>query len=211
MKNYCYLLLCLTFMACHSSPKAAGPFDLARLTLTENLPDLMTAQGIEPGPKDSSATTMLGYEIFRSNNAKVLRFADTDFSGPKNQVLFHYNADNKSLAAYELMLTDQAQTDKLISLLGKVAKPVFKQTHTPKGSVELDENGDPVKPENSERQTYRVWENKTNGLTYFLSETGSGQSLATKLTVLNGSTPFGKDWTATGLLDWYKNAQSEAL
>jgi hypothetical protein len=211
MKNYCYLLLCMAFMACHSSPKASGPFDLARLTLTENLPDLMSAQEIKAGPKDSSAATLLGFEIFRAGNAKVLRFADTDFAGPKNQVLFHYNEDTKLLAAYELELTDQAQTDKLIGLLGKVATPAFKQTQMPKGSIELDVNGNEVKPENSERQTFRVWENKTSGLRYYLSETGSGQNLKTRLTVLNPSTAFGKDWISTGQLDWYKNAQSEAL
>ena len=211
MKNYCYLLLCMAFMACHSNPKASGPFDLARLTLTENLPDLMSAQGVKPGPKDSSASTMLGYEIFRSSNAKVLRFVDKDISRPKNQVLFHYNEDTKLLAAYELELTDQAQTDLLIGLLGKVAKPVFKITQMPKGSIELDVNGNEVKPENSERQTFRVWENKTSGLRYYLSEMGSGPALKTKLTVLNPSTAFGKDWISTGQLDWYKNEQSEAL
>jgi len=231
MKNRIYLFFCLAIVACNSNPKAtnqrdstesntvkaadSGPFDLAKLNLKENLPDLMTAQGIKKEPKDTTDETMLDYEAFKSSDPKALRFADKDLSGErgksKNHVLFHYQETQKTLACYELTLYNQGQTDTLISLLGKLGTLVFKQTHVPKGSIALDVNGDEIKPEKVVRKTYRVWENKSNGLTYFLSEDGSGQNLTTELIVLNRATPFAKDWISSRSLDWYKRDQSEPL
>jgi hypothetical protein len=110
-----------------------------------------------------------------------------------------------------LKLYSQSQTDALIGLLDKAGTLVFKQTKVPKGAIELDENGDEVKAGKSERKTFQLWENKTSGLTYFLTENGSGQNLSTELIVLKRATQFGKDWISTNQLDWYKNAKSEAL
>lgn len=230
MKNLNYLFICLSMSACHSkhhgnaqddSTKStstislnSGPFDLAKLSLNENLPDLMAAQSIREEPKDSSDETMLGFEVFKSSNPKALRFESIDLSGStgknKNYVLFHYDV-KKILACYELEIYNQDQTNTLINLLGKVGTLTFKQTKLSKGSIELDVNGDEVKPGNSVRKTYRVWENKSTGLSYFLSEKGSGKNLATELIVIKRSTQFGKDWISTRQLDWYKSEKSEPL
>jgi hypothetical protein len=231
MKNLIYLFFCLAIAACNSNSQGnnqrdstksntkkvaySRPLDLARLKLNENLPELMAAQGIKREPKDSTDETMLDYEVFKSSDPKALRFANTDLSGVRgknrNHVLFHFNESQKTLACYELTLYDQAQTDSLINLLGKAATLVFKQTHLPKGTVALDLNGNAIKPDKVPRKTYRVWENKANGLTYFLSEDGIDPTLTTELIVLRRSTPFGKDWISSGVLDWYKRDQSEPL
>jgi hypothetical protein len=231
MKNLIYILFCLTAVACNPNQQGkaqtdstkntavnaanTGPFDLARLSLNEILPDLMAAQSVEAEQKDTLDTTIWGFEVFRSSNARVLRFEDTDLSGAtedkKNYVLFHDDEKTGQLAGYQLKLYSQSQTDALIGLLDKAGTLVFKQTKVLKGAIELDENGDEVKAGKSERETFRVWENKSSGLTYFLTENGSGQNLSTELIVLKRSTQFGKDWISTLQLDWYKNEKSEAL
>jgi len=231
MKKLLYILVCLTAVACNSNqqskaqtdsskntavnPANAGAFDLARLSLNENLTDLMAAQSVKAGPKDTLDTSIWGFEVFRSSDAKVLRFEDTDLSGAtgknKNHVVFHDEEKTGQLAGYQLKLYNQVQTDALIGLLDKAGKLIFKQTKVAKGAIELDVNGDEVKAGKSERKTFRVWENKGSGLSYFLTENGSGQNLTTELIALNPSTQFGKDWIAALQLDWYKNEKSEAL
>jgi hypothetical protein len=232
MKNLLYLSLLVILTACnakppqqskHSNPDKStavartysGTFDLAKLLLNENLPALMAALHVKPEPKNTDESTMLKFETFKSSSSKVLRFENVDFSGSngknKNQVFFHYNEKNNMLACYELKIYNQEQTDKLIGLLGKVGKLNFKQTKLPKGSIAIDVNGDEIKPEKLERKTYRVWENKITGITYFLSETGSGQNLITELIVLKRATQFGKDWISFLQLDWYRYEKSEPL
>jgi hypothetical protein len=192
-----------------------GPLDLSKLLLKEDVLDLMKVHGIKREPKDSLDITMWKYEVFKSSDPKVLRFGNIDLSSTygqrKNHVLFHYAEDKKNLICYELELYDQKQTDQLIEQLGKVGTLVFKRTHLPKGSIELDEDGNEVKPENSVRQTYRVWENKSTAITYFLSELGSEKDLITELIALKSATQFGKEWISTKQLDWYVNSDSEPL
>jgi|GEM_PF-7108716 len=167
---------------------------------------IINSLGIQSETKDDNDVTLLSYDVFKSNSPKLLRFENFDLSGPKgknqNSVLFHHN-DKKSLAGYELTLYDQPQTNTLISLMDKVGTLVFTPPRH-EGAIELDENGKEVKDKDSVRMAYRVWENKNNGLSYFLTENGSGQSLVTKLIVLKRSTTFGKDWITTLQLDWYK-------
>ena len=87
MKNLIYILFCLTAVACNSNQQSqvqtdstkntavnaadAGPFDLARLSLNENLTDLMTAQSVKAEPKDTLDTSIWGFEVFRSSNAQL--------------------------------------------------------------------------------------------------------------------------------------------
>ena len=175
MKILIYLFFCLAIAACNSNlqgnqrdstknnavkPPYSGPLDLAKLKLNENLPDLMTAQGIKTEPKAEPDKTLLGYELFKSSNPKVLRFENADLSGiygkNKNYVLFDYSEDKKMLAFYEVKLYDKAHADTLINLLGKVSTIVFKQTKLPKGAFELDEDGSALKPEKSMHKTFRV-------------------------------------------------------
>lgn len=228
MRKIVPTFLCLILMACNTKPPKsdtakplvvaksyAGAFDLAKLTLTENLPAVMAAEDIKPESKDSTDLTMLGFEVFKSTSPKVLRFENADMWGTngknKNHVLFHYDEKKNTLAGYELWLYNQIQTNRLIALLGKIGKLTFKRTKLPKGAIELDVNGDEVKPENSERKTFRVWENKNTGLSYFLSESGSGKSLITNLVVLNKNTQFGKDWIELLQLNSYRYDKSEPL
>ncbi len=231
MKTQIYLFLCLIIAACQSNPQGSnhrdsakntalkasysGPFDLAKLRLNENLPDLMAAQGIKTEPKAEPDKTLLGYELFKSSNPKALRFENADLSGTSgkntNYVLFDYSEDKKTLAFYEVMLYDKAQADTLINLLGKVSTIVFKQTKLPKGAFELDEDGRALKPEKSMHKTFRVWENKNTGLTYFLEGAGEGQNFTAKLIVLKQSEQSGKDWMYYFSLDMYKGSKSEPL
>jgi hypothetical protein len=231
MKSYGYILICLAFMACNAKSKGnapadsakstvksvpyTGPFDLAKLTLKENILNIMNEKGVKREAKDTLDKTLFGYEIFKTTDPKVLRFENTDLSGAngknKNYVLLHYNERTKTLAFYELVLYNQNQTDALITLLGKVGKIVFKQTKTSKGAIEIDENGNEVKPGTGERKTFRVWENKSTGLSYFLSEIGSGKNLTSTLTVLKRSEQSGKYWISFLALDWYKDSKSEPL
>ncbi|MGZ3873688.1 MAG: hypothetical protein ACXVJD_12270 [Mucilaginibacter sp.] len=230
MKTPMHVFLCLAIIACNANPKGnqrdstkndamkpaySGPFDLAKLKLNENLPDLMAAQGIKSEPKAEQDKTLLGYEIFKTSNSKALRFENADLSGTygknKNDVLLHYNEDKKTLAFYEVELYSQAQTDTLISLLGKVGTIIFKETKLAKGAIELDENGDELKPEKSEHKTMRIWENKNTGITYFLAGAGKGQTFRARLIVLKQAEQSGKDWMSYLSLDLYKRIQSEPL
>jgi len=230
MKTPIYLFLCLAIAACNSNPKGnqqdstkndamnpsySGPFDLAKLKLNENLPDLMARQEIKPEPKTEQDKTLLGYELFRSSSPKALRFEDTHLSGTygknKNYVLFDYSEDKKKLAFYEVMLYNQAQTDTLINLLGKVGTITFKQTKLPKSALDVDSNGKAVPFPAGTRKTFYVWENKSTGISYFLFETGLGENLTTKLIVLKRSEQSGKDWISYLSLDWYKDIKSESL
>lgn len=192
-----------------------GPIDLAKLLFTENLPELMKVQRIKREPKDSSDLTLLNYEVFKTSDPKALRFENTDLSGNygqhKDHVVFHYAENKKTLVGYELTIYDQEQTDQLIELVGKIGSLVFKRTHVPEGSIELDVNGNEVKPENSVRLTYRVWENKSTGINYYLTENGSGKALNTELIVVKKATQFGKDWISFRQLDWYLKDKSEPL
>jgi len=170
---------------------------------------------IKQEPKEAKDETLFGYEVFKSSNPKALRFKNIDFSGSTknnvNQVLFHYDEKNKMLAGYALNIYNEQQTKKLIGLLNEICTPVFKRINLPKGSIEIDVEGNEVKPENTERKTYCVWENKITGLSYFLTETGFGENFVIELTVLKRSTQFGKEWITTKVLDWYKNEKSEPL
>jgi hypothetical protein len=230
MKTPIYLFLCLAIAACNSNPKGnhqdstkndamnpsySGPFDLAKLKLNENVPDLMATQGIKPESKTEQDKTLLGYELFKSSNPKVLRFENTDLSGTygknKNYVLFDYSEDKKKLAFYEVMLYNQAQTDTLINLLGKVGTITFKQTKLPKSALDVDSNGKAVPFPAGTRKTFYVWENKNTDISYFLFETGLGENLTTRLIVLKRSEQSGKDWISYLSLDWYKDIKSESL
>lgn len=231
MKNRIYLLLCLTVAACNSNPHGkdqqdstkintvkptySGPFDLAGLKLNENLLDFMAAHTIKKEPKAESDKTLLGYETFKSSDPKVLRFKNADLSGAngknQNHIIFHYTEDKQKLSFYELTLYNQRQTDTLINLLGKVGTIIFKQTKLSKGSLDLDEHGNAIPFPPGERKTFRVWENKSTGISYFLIETGSGKNLITRLIVLRKSEQSGKDWISYLSLDWYKSFKSEPL
>jgi hypothetical protein len=230
MKTPIYLFLCLAIAACNSNPNGnqrdstkkdamkpsySGPFDLAKLKLNENLPDLMSAQGIKAEPKAEQDKTLLGYELFKSSNPKVLRFENENLSGTngknKNYVLFDYSEDKKTLAFYEVMLYNKAQTDTLINLLGKVGTITFKQTKLPKSALDVDSNGKAVSFPAGMRKTFYVWENKSTGISYFLFETALGENLTTKLIVLKRSEQSGKDWISSLSLDWYKDFKSEPL
>jgi hypothetical protein len=223
------LSILLMITACGQNPKGntqkqdstsvvnnyTGPFDLAKLSLKENLPELMKQQGIKPEPKDSLDLTLLNYEVFKTSDPKALHFGDNDFSGNyglhKDHVVFHYAEDKKTLVGYQLIIYDQKQTDQLIELVGEIGTLVFKRTHVTEGSIELDVNGNEVKPENSVRLTYRVWEGKSTGLNYYLTENGSGKNLSTELIVVKKTTQFGKDWISFRQLDWYLKEKSEPL
>jgi hypothetical protein len=224
------LMLCLVLLSCTSKPKGSaetdstknaamttssnsGPFDLARLVLNEKILDIMTAQGVKIEPKTSADKTLLGFEIFKTSNPKALRFENADLSGAtgknKNHVLFHYNEDKRTLAFYEVELYNQAQTDILINLLGKVGAITFKQTKLPKSALDLDKNGKAIAFPAGTRKTFRVWENKSTGISYFLIETGLGENVTTKLIVLKRSEQSGKDWVSYLSLDWYKDFKNE--
>lgn len=231
MKTLMYLFLCLAIVACNSKPQPnnqhdyiknsaskssySGVFDLAKLKLNENLPELMATQGIKSEPKTEADKTLMGYEIFKSSNPKVIRFEDTDLSGTygknKNYVLLDYSEGKNTLAFYELVLYDQAQTDTLIKLLGKVGTIIFKETKLPKGAIELDENGEGLEPEKSQHKTIRIWENKNTGISYFLEGAGEGQNFTARLIVLKQSEQSGKDWMSYLSLDLYKSLKSEPL
>lgn len=231
MKKALYIS-CLILMACNSNqpkkaiadstdkPRKSAPYyvgnlDLARLTLSEDFSAILAAEHISPEPKTDTDVTIYKYEVLRTSNPKALRFSDTDFSGTngkkKNHILFHYDEKDKTLASYELRIYNQDQTDKLIGLIDKIATRIFKRTKTPKGSFQIDLDGNEVKPENAERKTFRVWENKKTGITYYLSETGKSNNLVTELFALKPSSTFGKSWIDLLSLDWYKIEKSEPL
>jgi hypothetical protein len=183
---------------------AAAPFDLAKLTLKEKIVDLLTAQGIKPKPKEATDQTLLDFEVAKTSDPKVLRFNGKDFSASQSEVLFHYRENDKTLGFYELKLHSEQQAGDLITELDKVGKQVFKKTGTAKGSIELDENGNEVKPGKGETKKYFVWENAATGVSFYLIETGSGQNFDAELTALKPSEQSGKDWIAFRSFDWYK-------
>jgi hypothetical protein len=222
-KAITYLTLCLAMLSCTSkqgndsttdstkktvmTPPNTGPFDISHLVLKENLPDLMAAQGIKSEPITASDLTLLGYDVFKSSNPKLLRFGGKDLSGSvakdKNHLLLHYNTEKKILAFYEVDLYTREQIDILSSQLKKMGPPSFEKKW-PDGSLTIDENGNSVKPDPDEKQTFQVWENKSTGLTYFFSNKESKKGIEAELTVLKKSEQSGKDWMSFSQLDWYR-------
>ncbi|SER62928.1 hypothetical protein [Pedobacter rhizosphaerae] len=225
MKTPVYLFICLLLLACSSGPKQPAqdidttgtsgtiqnqvPFDLAKLKLKEDIHMLLSGISVKPEISEAIHTTLVGFETFKSSNPKVLRFHGSELALKNNYVLFHYEVKDKKLAAYELFINNWQQTDVLINSLKKIVKPVFSQTGNRDGAIELDEQGDETTQGQTQAKTFRVWENANTGLSYFLSTSGTGKNLSGKLTVLNPTSPFGKDWMSSQALNWYKNAKSE--
>jgi hypothetical protein len=188
----------------------SGPFDIGRLTLKEkDLPTLISAQGVKPEHVSDEEQSLLGYEVFKSSSANVLKFNGKDLSGAngsnKNHVLFHYNEKTKDIAFYEIKLYTEAQAAELLKELQKMGKPNFQKVGLNKGEFAIDLNGNPIERGKEEKQAYRVWENKSNGLNYYLGELGSGKDFNAELTVLDPSAKYAKDWISFGSLDWYKH------
>jgi hypothetical protein len=188
----------------------SGPFDIAGLTLKEkNLPALITAQGVKLEHVTDEEQSLLGYEVFKSSSANVLKFNSKDLSGGngthKNHVLFHYNEKTKDLAFYVVVLYTEQQAEVLLKELQKTGKPQFEKVGLNKGEVALDLNANAIEGGKEEKQAYRVWENKSNGLSYFFGELGSGKDFTAELTVLDRSAKYAKDWISFDSLDWYKH------
>ena len=184
------------------------PFDIAKLTLKEkDLPALITAQGVKSEHVTDDEQTLLGYKVFKSSSANVLKFNGKDLSGTdnNNHVLFHYDENTKDLAFYEITLNTQHQADNLLKELQKMGKAKFEKVGLDKGEVALDLNGNAIEQGKEQKQAYRVWENKSNGLSYFFGELGSGKDFTAELTVLDRSAKYAKDWISFGSLGWYKH------
>jgi hypothetical protein len=225
MKNtFINLMLCLVLLSCTSNQQQkqgagakksvtgtpSAPFDLADLTLKEeNFPSLMTARGLKPEPVADGEQTLFGYEVFKSSSPQVLRYKGAAIRGSsgnnKNRVLFHYNKKSNVLAFYEVKIYTQQQADALLSQLQKMGKPAFEKLGLAKGEIAIDLVGNEIPRGKEEKQTYRVWENKNNGLSYFYGELGSGADFNAELTVLNRSGKYAKDWLSFTSLDWYKH------
>ncbi|TBO36345.1 hypothetical protein [Pedobacter kyonggii] len=61
------------------------------------------------------------------------------------------------------------------------------------GAIALDENGDEVKSSEQTKKTYKVWESKKTGNSYFLIQTGSGNNIYVELTALNRKAKCAQD------------------
>lgn len=218
------IMVWLCIIACSSSQKEsksidstnrapitnnAEPFDLAKLTLNEpNVPRMLAERNVKTESLTSTDQTIWGYERLKISSANLLRYAGNDLSGIndtlKNNFLLHYNEKTKALAFYEVRLYTREQSAALLAALKKMGKPSFEKLGVSKGAVEIDEDGNEIKNGKEEKQTFRVWENSKNRLTYYLSERENGKHYALELTVLNRSANYAKQWISFRSLDWYK-------
>ncbi|WP_295769345.1 hypothetical protein [uncultured Mucilaginibacter sp.] len=218
------IILCLSIFACSFSPKESKPvnsfnkapvtnndetFDLAKLTLKEpDVPGMVAERKVKTEYLTATDQTIIGFERLKISSAEILRYAGNDLSGinhtVKNNVLLHYNEKTKGLAFYEVRLYTEEQSAALLAALKKIGKPEFEKLGVSKGAIEIDEDGNEIKKASEEKQTFRVWENSKNGLTYYLVERGKGESYTLELTVLNRSENYAKQWISFRSLDWYK-------
>jgi hypothetical protein len=218
------IMLCLSIIACSSSQKESKlmdsantapitnneePFDLAKLTLKEpDVPGMLAERKVKTEPITAADQTIWGYERLKISSADLLRYAGNDLSGTngmlENNVLLHYNEKTKALAFYEVRLYTKEQAAALLAALNKMGKPAFEKLGVSKGAVEIDEDGNEIKKGKGEKQTFRVWENSKNGLTYYLMERGAGKDYASELTVLNRSANYAKQWISFRSLGWYQ-------
>jgi hypothetical protein len=185
----------------------SGRLNLAKLTLKENIPALMTAQKVKLEPITDTDKTLWGHDRMKSNDPKALQFGGADLAGAsgknKNYVLLHYDEKTKKLIFYEVEMYSREQAKALSGELNKLGKPTFEKKW-PDGSMDIDENGHAVQPKPDEKQIFQVWDDKLTGISYFYGAKENSHSFAAKLTVLKKADQAGRDWMSFSRLDWYQ-------
>ena len=222
------LVLLPLLLSCNAKPKSeeatnsskikdapisyAGPFDLAKLELKENMPAIVKEQQIKLEAVTDTDKTLMGYGRVKSYDAKALKYGSALLSGAdgnnKNYVLLHYDEKTNKLAFFEVILYTRVQANALHQELNKLGKPSFKKKW-PDGTLTIDENGNAVPPKPDEKQIVQVWDNQPNGISYLYSQKENSKSFGATLTVLKEAGPSGKDWMTFSGLDWYKNTKSD--
>ena len=222
------LFLIPLLLSCNAKPKSqadadsskikdapisyAGPFDLAKLELKENIPAIVKEQQIKLEAVTDTDKTLMGYERLKSYDAKALKYGSALLSGAhgnnKNYVLLHYEEKTNKLAFFEVILNTRDQANALHQELKKLGNPIFKKKW-PDGSLDIDENGRGVPPKADEKQIFQVWDDQRTGISYFYIEKENSKSFRATLTVLKRAEQSGKDWMNFSSLDWYKNTKSD--
>ncbi|QXV63704.1 hypothetical protein INP83_11340 [Mucilaginibacter sp. 21P] len=223
MKNLIPFLL-IAFMGCQSNSKTGpggdsipktmevplnftGSFDLARLQLKENAPELLKAYQVKLEAVTDTDATMLGLERIKSRASEVLRYGGVNLSGSdgkvSNYAVFHYEENSKRLVFFQVILYTRVEAAALSKELEKMGNPVFEKKW-PDGSLTLDAEGNAVQPKADEKQRFRVWEDKATGISRIYNIVENSHSLVAELTVIKRADKVSRDWMQTTDLDWYK-------
>jgi hypothetical protein len=184
-------------------------FDLAQINFSENLNTILTGQGLKLSDGKSTEQTIMGFSTYTSALDKLLKFDGVSLVGQaeanKNQVVFHYKDSDQTIGMFELKIYTAKTRNELLVALNKFSgKPVYEKSNNA-NAIELDENGDEMKPSERSNKTYRVWENSKTGISYFWIETLIDKDVSVELTALNRKDGAAKGWIAFRAFDWYKN------
>lgn len=188
-----------------------GKFDLANLSFSENIDDLLKGQALTVADGSNTESTVMGYESFASSSPKLLVYNGQALSGgsgdKKNQLVLHYAQSGHQLNMYEAQIYSAEQTDLLEkNLLKKLGKPAFiKDSGLNKSTIRLDENGDEDKGPREDTK-YQVWEDKATGISYFFIEKKlDGKIVYGELTAINTKSKNAAVWIKFRAFDWYKS------
>jgi hypothetical protein len=187
--------------------KARG-FDLSKVDFTENLNTILTSQALKLSDGKSAEQTIMGFSTYTSTSDRLLKFEGVSLAGHaeanKNQVVLHYKDSDQTIGMFELKIYTEKTCNELLAALNKFSgKPVYEKSSNA-NAIELDENGDEIKPSEWSNKTYRVWENRKTGVSYFWIETLTGNDLSLEVAALNRKDKAAKDWIALRAFDWYK-------
>jgi hypothetical protein len=189
-----FLLCAVLLQSCNSQTKNKAeekvektsvslPFDLAGLTLNEDINDILSS--VKLSKKDtvqSNDLTYLGNERIVFNTDKVLKFKGINLKAVdnKNNVVFHYgqidseigplyNEKNDILGMYQLNIYTEIEEESLFEALKTgFNKPVFDTIKEGVESDIVDNNIIPTK--NKFKQVVYIWKNKNLVYYYFKLE-----------------------------------------
>jgi hypothetical protein len=191
MKKVEIIIICfiLSLQSCKSDVKKQDiqikqPFDLADLTLNEDINDLLSS--VKLSKKDtvkSDNLTYLGNERVAFNIDKVLNFKRINLKGEsnKNNVIFHYgvvdseigplfNERNNILGMYQLNIYTEIEKKTLFEVLEKTLnKPVFDTIVEGVEADIIDNNIIPTK--NKTKRVVSIWKKSNLIYYYFKLET----------------------------------------
>ncbi len=205
------LLACILMQSCNSQTKknvedkkqevekhtpVAVPFDLVKLTLNENINDILTAVNLSK--KDTiiaDFTTLLGNEKLVFGSDKVLIFNGEKLSGENglgtNNVIFHYGKIDKEIGPLynekedvvgmcQINLYSEKEIKNIIKELNsRFGKTLFEKTNEGNESDVVD--NELVETSTKFKNTVQIWE-KNNIIYYsFMDQTFTEKNIENSL------------------------------
>ncbi|MBW1296755.1 hypothetical protein [Aquimarina litoralis] len=163
-------------------PQKTKEFNLYTFDFSEKITSILNNQNIKLDTKKSEALTLFGYNRFRTNSSKLLKFHNSTLSGNiqehTNSVTFHYSIEDKVIAIYEVLLFTKTKVSQIKKTLNSdLGRPHHSST-------------------NSDGLEMNVWKNEKDQIYFFLMSYQDEKSKInkTEFTVIDMKNPRAKEW-----------------